>query len=467
MPPSLALFLWLILLLALLRFDPANTPETSLVLWVPLMWMFFVASRLPSQWLGGGIQGASQALEDGNALDRSVFIALILLAVGILALRSLNWGGFLVRNFALVAFLFFALMSVFWSDFPLIAMKRWFRDLGDYLIILVVISDRRPVEAIGTIFRRLSYLLISLSILLFKYYPQLGRQYTIWEGAPMYVGATTSKNMLGVVCLISGIFFFWDTVRRWPLRKDRQMRRTIFVNVAFLAMTLWVLNLANSATSRICLVLGCLVIAAAQLKAMKRHPAFLKILIPMCFCLYVILEYGFGINAQLAEAVGRNPTLTGRTDLWKFLLGMHTNPLFGTGYDSFWLGPRLEFIWRKFYLFNEAHNGYLDVYLNLGLIGLSLLVVYLIASYQRICKRLATGSSLALLSLALWTVLLFYNVTEAAFRGSQLMWLTFLMGAIVIPERAKDRVLGVAAPQYAGAMKSFQRLPLESPGLRR
>lgn len=467
MPPSLALFLWLILLLALLRFDPANNPETSLALWVPLIWMFFVASRLPSQWLGGGIQEASQALEEGNALDRSVLVALILLAIGILALRSFNWGGFFVRNFALVAFLSFALMSVFWSDFPFVAMKRWFRDFGDYLVILVVISDRRPAEAIGTMFRRLSYLLISLSILLFKYYPHLGRQYTIWEGTTMYVGATTSKNMLGVVCLISGIFFFWDTLTRWPLRKDRRMRRIIFVNVAFLAMTLWVLNLANSATSRICLVLGCMVIAAAQLRAMKRHPAFLKILIPMCFCLYVILEYGFGINAQLAEAVGRNPTLTGRTDLWKFLLSMHTNPLFGTGYDSFWLGPRLEFIWRKFYLFNEAHNGYLDVYLNLGLIGFFLLLVYLIASYQRICKRLAAGSSLALLSLALWTVLLFYNVTEAAFKGSQLMWLTFLMGAIVIPERAKDRVHGVAAPQYASAMKSFQGLPLESPGLRR
>ena len=466
MPPTVALFLWLVLLLGLLRFEPAKDSSTSLALWVPLIWIFIVASRLPSQWLGGGLQGASNALEEGNPLDRTVFITLMLLAIGILALRPFNWGGFLVRNFALVAFLFFALISIFWSDFPLVAMKRWFRDLGDYLMILVVLSDRRPVEAIGTMFRRLSYWLISLSVLLFKYYPQLGRQYTI-EGATMYVGATTSKNMLGVVCLTSGIFFFWDTLTRWPLRNDRRMRRIIFVNVAFLAMTLWVLNLANSATSRVCLMLGCLIIAAAHLRVFKRHPTFLKALIPMCFCLYVVLEYGFGINGQIAEAVGRNSTLTGRTDLWKFLLSMHTNPLFGTGYDSFWLGPRLEEVWRKFYLFNEAHNGYLDVYLNLGLIGLSLLVIYLIASYQRICRTLATGSKLALLSLALWTVLLFYNVTEAAFRGSQLMWLTFLMVAIVIPERAKGRVHGVAALEYAGAVKSYPGLPLESPGLRR
>jgi len=47
MPPSLALFLWLVLLLLLLRFDPARDPETSLALWVPVIWLFIDGSRLP------------------------------------------------------------------------------------------------------------------------------------------------------------------------------------------------------------------------------------------------------------------------------------------------------------------------------------------------------------------------------------------------------------------------------------
>src|SRR6266849_776208 len=98
MPPSLALFVWLVLLLGLLRFDPAKDPRTPLALWVPLIWMFIVASRLPSQWLGGGMVTASQAVEEGNALDRTIFITLILLAIGILVLRSFNWGRFFARN---------------------------------------------------------------------------------------------------------------------------------------------------------------------------------------------------------------------------------------------------------------------------------------------------------------------------------------------------------------------------------
>ena len=131
----------------------------------------------------------------------------------------------------------------------------------------------------------------------------------------------------------------------------------------------------------------------------------------------MVLALGFGVNAQLAGAVGRDPTLTDRTKIWHLLLSLHTDPILGTGYESFWLGPRLVTIWRRFGPINEAHNGYLEVYLNLGLIGLSLLIGFLIASYRTICRRLKPFSSLGSLALALWTILLLYNVSEAAFKG--------------------------------------------------
>ncbi len=407
-----------------------------------------------------------QAVEEGNPLDRTIFFALILLAIGILVSRSFKWNGFLARNLALTAILAFALLSVCWSDFPLVTFKRWFRDLGNYLVILVVLSDPRPLEAVRTVLRRLSYLLVPLSILLIKYYPQIGKQYEAWTGAGSYVGATTSKNMLGVVCLISGLFFFWDTVTRWPERKQRRTRRIIVVNVAFLALTVWLLSLSNSATSRVCLVLGCLVIAAARSKVFQRHPSFLKWLIPACFCLYLILAFGFNINGELAGAVGRDPTLTDRTKIWAFLLGMHTNPFIGTGYQSFWLGPRLEWFWQKSGLgfLNEAHNGYLEVYLEMGLIGVFLLGVFLIASYRKIC-RLGPSSSLGSLALAVWTVLVFYNMTEAAFSAG-LLWLMLLLGTFAVAERTTGRVHRVAAFDKADATERLPNLAAEMTGQR-
>lgn len=466
MPPYLALLLWLIFLLALLCWDPAKHSKTSLALWVPVFWMFIAGSRLPAQWLGKQGEQSVQAVEEGNPLDRTIFFALILLAIGILMSRSFKWRGFLSRNLALTAILAFALVSVCWSDFPLVTFKRWFRDLGNYLVILVVLSDPRPLEAVRTVLRRLSYLLVPLSILLIKYYPQISKQYDAWTGASSYVGAATSKNMLGAMCLISGLFFFWDTVTRWPERKQRRTRRIILVNVVFVAMTVWLLNLSNSATSRVCLVLGCLVIAAARSKVFQRHPGFLKWLIPTCFCLYLILAFGFNINGELAGAVGRDPTLTDRTKIWAFLFGMHTNPFVGTGYQTFWIGPRLEWFWQKSGLgfLNEAHNGYLEVYLELGLIGVFLLGGFLIASYRKIC-RLGPSSSLGSLGLAAWTVLVFYNMTEAAFQGG-LLWMMLLMGAISVTARTKGRVHGVAVLGNVGATETLPALPLETTTVR-
>lgn len=469
MPPSLALFVWLVLLLGLLRFDPAKDSKTSLALWVPLIWMFIAASRLPSQWLGGAYGAVSQTIEDGNPLDRTIFALVILVELAILMSRSFNWGNFVARNPALTALLIFGLISILWSDFPFVSFKRWFRDLGNYLSILVVLTDPCPLEAVRTVLRRLSFLLIPLSILLTKYFPQIGKQYEIWTGATMYVGATTSKNMLGVLCLACGIFFFWDTVTRWSDRKEQRTKRIIALNAVFFGMTLWLLNLANSATSKVCLALGCLVIAAAHTRTIKRSPGLLKVLIPVSFVGYMLLEtvFDININAGLAGAVGRNATLTGRTDLWKLLLSMHTNPLLGTGYESFWLGSRLAWVYQRFAYVNEAHNGYLEAYLNLGIIGVLLLGMFLLSSYRSICKALTSGSSLASLSLALWTVLLFYNVTEAAFKSNHLMWLTFLLGSIVVTGCAVTPVRSVTRLPSAATNEAFPNLPLETTGWRR
>jgi exopolysaccharide production protein ExoQ len=452
MPPFLALLLWFMLLLALLHFDPARGSGKWSALWVPLIWLFITASRLPSQWLEGGTANAiaGTVLEEGNALDRNILSLLILLALGILMSRSFDWGEFFAANVALTALLSFALLSVLWSDFPFVAFKRWFRSLGVYLVILVALSDPRRFEAVRLLVRRLCFVLISLSILLIKYFPEMAKEYNPWTGLAYYTGATTSKNMLGVLCLVSGLFFLWDTLTCWGNRKEWRTRWIIGVNVAFFAMTLWLLRLAESATSKVCFVLGCLILTSAHSKPVKRHPALLTVLIPVGICLYLLLQFGFGINVvtALSEAVGRNPDLTGRTHIWEVVLSTNTNPLVGVGYESFWLGPRAEWVWEHVRgNINEAHNGYLEIYLNLGLVGLLLVAVFLIASYRTICRRMKDSSSLGLQSLTLWTIVLFYNATESSLFNGQLLWVIFLLGAITVTERRVPRAN--AAPRTA------------------
>jgi exopolysaccharide production protein ExoQ len=438
MSPSLALLLWVVLLSGLLFFDPAREPKTSAVLWVPVIWLFFLGSRTPSMWLGLSYGSAVQALEEGSPLDRTIFLLLTLAAFVILFSRSFQWRKVVAQNSALVFFLAFALLSVAWSDFPLATFKKWFRDMGVYMVVLVVLSDPRPLEAVRTVLRRVCYLVVPLSIVLIKYYPYLGKTFSAW-GSQEYCGVSTSKNMLGALCLVSGIFCFWDTITNWHQRRELRVRRVILLNIAFIGMTLWLLNLSGSNTSTICLALGCLIIAAANCKFGRRHPAWIKALAPSTFLVYLILTLGFSMGGQLSQAVGKSADMSDRTQIWQVLLSVPINPVLGTGYQSFWLGDRVQWVWARLNGDNvlEAHNGYLEVYLELGVIGLFLLGTFLIATYRKICKRLGF-TPLGSLGLGLWTLLLFYNVTEASF-GVNFLFVTFLLAAIPVPARAVHR----------------------------
>jgi exopolysaccharide production protein ExoQ len=442
MSPSLALLLWVVVLWSLLCFDPARERKTSAALWVPVIWLFFLGSRTPSSWLGlsYGRGQAAQALEEGNPLDRTIFSLLTAAAVAILVSRSFRWRNFVAQNSALAFFLGFALLSVAWSDFPLATFKKWFRDMGVYMVVLVVLSDPHPREAVRNVLRRVCYLLVPLSVVLIKYYPYLGKTYSEWGGQE-YTGVSTSKNMLGALCLVSGIFFFWDTITRWHQRSEVRVRWVILVNIAFIGMSIWLLNVSGSNTSTICLAFGCLVVAATHCNFGRRHPSWVRALGPVSFLGYLILTLGLDMSGQLSQAVGGTANMSDRTHIWKALLSVPVNPVLGTGYQSFWLGWRVRWVWARLNGDSvlEAHNGYLEVYLELGLIGLFLICTFLIATYCKICKRLKPLTPLGSLGLGLWSLLLFYNVTEASFMMN-LLFVTFLLATTTpIPERAPDR----------------------------
>src|SRR5438046_9179105 len=105
--------------------------------------------------------------------------------------------------------------------------------------------------------------------------------------------------------------------------------------------------------------------------------------------LLVVAELVFGISGAYSESLGRGSELSGRTGLWTALLGLHTNPILGTGFESFWLGERPQQLKGLFYFIpKEAHNGYLETYLTLGLLGLFILIVVFVATFWYILHLL-------------------------------------------------------------------------------
>jgi exopolysaccharide production protein ExoQ len=457
MPPSLVLSVWLVSLLALFWFDPGREPKASAALWVPLIWLFFIVSRSPSMWLGlYSHTTLGQSLEEGSPLDRTIYSLLTLLSFAILLSRSILWRKLVSQNSAFLLYLAFTLLSVVWSDFPFATFKKWFRDSGVYMALLVIVTDRHRLEAVRTVLRRLYFLTVPLSIVLINYYVNLGRIWNEWGNAEI-VGVGLSKNMLGLLCLASGIFFFWDTATRWNQRREKRTRRVIFVNIALISMVLYLLHLCGSKTSTVCLILGSLMIVAVHSNFGRRHISWIKAMAPVVFFLYLILNLGFGLGAEMSQAVGGTADMSDRTRIWKVLLSVPINPVLGCGYQSFWLGWRIDWVWARLTGDNvfEAHNGYLQTYLDLGVVGLTIVCAFLIATYRKICKQLDTLTPLASLSFGLWSFLLLYNVTEAAFGGG-ILWLMLLMGSMTVPRRVAHRL---AASESARGR--VERIPRE------
>jgi exopolysaccharide production protein ExoQ len=146
-------------------------------------------------------------------------------------------------------------------------------------------------------------------------------------------------------------------------------------------------------------------------------------------------ELLFGVSAHAIKFLQRDPTLTDRTTLWADLLKMKTNPIFGVGFESFWLGDRLVQLKEgRAFQPNEAHNGYLETYLSLGLVGLFMLVGVLIASFRKIRLGLLKNFEWGRFQVGFFIALVLYNWTEVSFRGPNTLWLVFYITAIEYPK---------------------------------
>jgi O-antigen ligase len=440
MPPALALILTLAFIFFLFWRESREKTDVSSALWVPLIWYFITASRFLSQWLSmlGILTGAS-SLDDGSPIDRAVFFGLIAAGLYVLCRRRVQLSEFARRNVWLIAFLAYCFLAICWSDFPLIALKRWIKVLGHPIMALIILTEPNPEEAVRRVLKRSAYLLIPLSILLGKYFPQYGRAYNSWTGEGYYLGVTTDKNALGHVCMIVGVFFFWNAMQAFRMKNRKARRDELLLSVGFLGLTCWLLKMANSATSLATMLMGILTIGLLGLPFMNKRLIGMYVLFGILA--FVAADSLFGIYGKIVGGLGRNMTLTDRTSIWQLVLSFHSDPIFGVGFESFWLGERLKDIWSTTdgAGITEAHNGYLETYLNLGFIGVALMIGLLLGTYRKVRLDLLSRFEFGRLRIGLLFAILVYNLTEAAFASVHLVYTVFFLIAIDYPVVRRSR----------------------------
>jgi O-antigen ligase len=257
-----------------------------------------------------------------------------------------------------------------------------------------------------------------------------------------WTGVTTNKNTLGMLCMIVGLGSLWRFLREWGKGKTRRFG-PLMAHGVILAASIYLLREADSATSTSCFLLCGGLIAVIQLFRMARTPVIVHLLSAAVVGLAVCAVFFVG---SLLEAMGRNSTLTGRTDLWSEVMSIPVNRIVGTGYESFWLGDRLATMWRlSGQVPVQAHNGYIEILVNLGVVGVFLLATIIFTGYFKIMQGIRRDPQTECLRLAFFLAALIYNMTEAAFKMSVPLWLFFVWANMAAVPKAKSMAQPLSA----------------------
>ncbi|MCX7900424.1 MAG: O-antigen ligase family protein, partial [Methylocystis sp.] len=402
--------LCLLFILFLFWTERARTYHPSWAIVIPIAWMFLAGSRWASSWLNLGPEFASPTdYSEGSPIDAAVFLALIILGIGALTTRKIAWSEVFAKNSIIVLYFLFCLASVAWTDEPYVLFKRWVKDLGNPVAALVILTERRPYEALATVLRRLSFLFLPLSILFIRYFPELGRAYRP-DGSPMFTGVGHQKNDLGLICLLAGLYVVWASLRSLRESGDDATLTNRSILAATGLMATYLLYLSNSQTSLVCLIVATVILLLGNLPGFRRRPDLLFAIIGAAGVVLWALQELFDIKTALLALLGRDPSLTNRVGVWEILQNFTVNPIIGAGFMSFWTGARMDEIWRRVgATIAQAHNGYLEQYLNLGYVGLALVLAVIVSGFVHARRQMADGNSDALIRFVIIICAVVYN----------------------------------------------------------
>jgi O-antigen ligase len=457
MGPSIAVLVFAVGIGGLFFLNHDDAARTSRFLWLPVIWFWINASRPVSTWFGLGYEVPGDPASSGSFLDQAVAGLLIFLGIIVIIQRRRTSIAVLRASWPIVLYFSFCLFSLLFSDSPGWGLKRWVRGLGDLIMALIVVTEAQPVAALKRLFSRTAFVLFPASLLLVKYYPSLSRYYTP-EGMELIGGVTTNKNLLGVGTFVLALGALWQVLGLIKDKKQPHRMRRLVAQCAVLLLGMELLVMAHSATSGACFVFGAsLLLAIPRIK----RPAAVHALV-----LVVLLGGGLinllGIQGGVMNAMGRSSDLTGRTEIWKVLEQMDTNPIVGAGFETFWTGPRLEYMNQKYPGINESHNGYLETWLNLGGIGVILIILLLVQGYRIAVTAFRRDPMLGGLLVAYIVTAVTYNVTEAGFRMLGPEWI-FIVLAIV----AAGRLSGVGSSRSQSVPSRQPKLGWERYSVRR
>ncbi|GAA4915553.1 O-antigen ligase family protein [Actinomycetospora succinea] len=265
-----------------------------------------------------------------------------------------------------------------------------------------VMSQQEFLEVVAVAFR----VVLLVSILTAIVVPSVGLVDENYQTGALK-GLFVHRNLLAFMALIALATFV-------ALRKIRSRRVTVMDTVLSVACLL----AAQSQTVLVAALGTALVIVV--LRWVRRFTGFSRVIIGTLSLASILTLVYMAIFsfAEIVSGLGRDSTLTGRTDVWPAVLEqIERSPLLGLGWNAAWREglPDTQRMWRaagfKMY---HSHDGYLDMMLQLGLVGLVLLVIALLGAIVLAVRAFVRDRiQLSAWSVAVAMALVLVNLTES------------------------------------------------------
>jgi exopolysaccharide production protein ExoQ len=316
--------------------------------------------------------GGSDSAADGDARTQ-LFLAILYLAVAVVALsefRSTVWT--IRRTPAILGLLLLALASSCWAEMPDHVFRRAIALAGTCLVGIVLAARFTLLEQLKLLRWALrAAAVLSIAIVI------LGHGVLLSTGGESVRGVFNHKNRLGAAMALA-------LLMEWYI--PEQTRRLKVIKAVSLALFGALLLYSNSMTSVVTVAVTFLIMWAFS-TVYCRYKLLVPVLFPMLLLGGLLLGAAGVSVASLTGSMGRSSDLTGRTELWSSITSIILErPVLGYGFSGFWEGASSEASvvennigWSPSY----SHNGYLEITLSLGFVGLFLFLWILRIGFGR------------------------------------------------------------------------------------
>lgn len=404
----------------------------------------------------------TQGASEGDGVDvfsfnysilNLIFIVNYLITASLLFLRWHKALFFTIHNIPFIALMAMAPLSYLWSAAPANTLSGSIGLIGSTMFgfyIATRFSFREQIRLIGWTFG----VALLLSVIFIVALPRYGIMAAIHAGS--FRGVWTHKNGMGKYMVMSNAIFLMF------LQSGIKPRWHLWLG---LAVSLVLTVGANSTNALINSVLAIIIILFVSRVFRLGNHKFTAVAI----CLGMV-TWGLSITFNdiatfLLGLVDRDPTLTGRTDIWELVIDkIMERPWLGYGLAGFWRGINGEsaYVIRALrWDVPNSHNGYLDFIVQLGLVGFALfLIIYwttLIKVYLLIRDRFCLDY---LWPLVVLIYLVQVNIAEPSLLAqNDFFWILFTMIAVSVSVEFKQVFQGKSIAQAHRQSKRLTGYP--------